>query len=66
MKDGSISGEFWYAYYAYHKMGMLPSAFSELPAREKAMIMAFTEIEAEELEKERKKSESKARRRRRR
>jgi|GEM_PF-1367367 len=61
MEDGS-SGEFWYAYHAYHKSGMLPSRFSALPIREKAMLKAFIDIEAERIEQEEKKAKRRARR----
>lgn len=54
MNDGH-SGEFWYAYHAYHANGMLPSVFSSLPKREKAIIMAFIDIKIEKMEKENKK-----------
>lgn len=54
MKDGE-SGEFWYAYHAYHKNGMTPSIFSNLPKREKAIVMAFIDINIEAEEKANKK-----------
>ncbi|MBE9390008.1 hypothetical protein [Vagococcus salmoninarum] len=53
MADGE-SAEFWYAYHAYHEHGMTPSFFSELPRKEKALIMAFTDIKIEAEQKERK------------
>ncbi|HAP3725996.1 TPA: hypothetical protein IUT15_001018 [Enterococcus faecalis] len=62
MQDGS-SGEFWYAYHVYHANGMLPSTFSLLPKKEKAMLMAFIDMKAEAEEKEAKKIKTKTRRR---
>lgn len=53
---GSDSGDFWYAYHAYHKSGLLPSEFANLPVREKAILFAFTKIEIEEIEKQNKKA----------
>lgn len=49
--QGGDSGDFWYAYHAYHKAGLLPSDFANLPVREKAILVAFTKIESEEIEK---------------
>lgn len=63
MKDGD-SGEFWYAYHAYHNSGLLPSQFAVLSRREKAMIKAFVDIEAEEREKSEKRAKAQARRKR--
>lgn len=54
MKEGNAP-EFWYAYHAYHKNGMLPSVFANLPRKERAMLIAFIDIEAERIEKENKK-----------
>lgn len=54
MKEGNVS-EFWYAYHVYHKNGMLPSVFANLPRKERAMLIAFIDIEAERIEKENKK-----------
>lgn len=54
MEDGD-SGEFWYAYHAYHRNGMTPSIFSNLPKREKAIVMAFIDINIEAEEKANKK-----------
>ncbi|WP_213334285.1 hypothetical protein [Enterococcus casseliflavus] len=49
------SGEMWYAYHAYHTAGLTPEAFASLPKRERAMIMAFTDIRIEAEEKAMKK-----------
>ena len=62
MKDGS-SVDFWYAYHAYHANGMLPSTFSLLPKKEKAILMAFIDIKIEAEEKEARKIKTKMRRR---
>lgn len=62
MKDGE-SGEFWYAYHAYHANGMIPSIYADLPKHEKAIIMAFIELKIEAEEKEAKRMKSKSRRR---
>lgn len=64
MNDGN-SGEFWHAYVAYHKSGLLPSFFSVLPHREKAMLIAFHEIEAEEKNKADRQNHARARNNRR-
>lgn len=61
MKDGSDSGDFWYAYHAYHNHGMLPSIFSSLPIRERGIIMAFIDIRLDEEEKQSRKMKSKKR-----
>lgn len=53
---GDESGEFWYAYHAYHKNGLLPSSFCALSREEKAMLIAFIDIEAEEVKKANKKA----------
>lgn len=57
------SGDFWYAYHAYHNNNLLPSKYAALSAREKGLIMAFIDlkIEAEEREFKRIKSQSKRR-----
>jgi len=57
MKDGD-SGEYWYAFHAYHTAGIAPSQFISLPRRERAMIMAFTDIRIEAEEKTSKKMKS--------
>lgn len=57
MKDGE-NGEFWYALHAYFDAHVLPSTFSSLPIREKAMIMAFTDIRIDEENKANKKNKS--------
>lgn len=59
MKDGESSGDFWYAYHAYHANGLLPSIFSELPVRERGIIMAFIDLKVEAEEKEAKKMKRK-------
>ncbi|EKZ7015253.1 hypothetical protein QLI93_001610 [Listeria monocytogenes] len=60
MKGGE-SGEFWYAYHAYHANGMLPSVFSHLPKKEKGILMAFIEMKIEAEEKASKKSRTRRR-----
>ncbi|WP_251855334.1 hypothetical protein [Enterococcus italicus] len=59
MKDGSESGDFWYAYHAYHNNGLLPSIFSEMSVRERGIIMAFIDLKVEAEEKEAKKMKRK-------
>lgn len=53
--EGEESGELWYAFHAYHTAGLTPSAFAALPRRERAMIMAFTDVRIKAEEKARKK-----------
>lgn len=53
------SGEYWYAYHAYHANGLLPHEYSALPKKEKAIIMAFVQIRQEEEEKQAKKAKKK-------
>jgi len=62
MQDGA-SGEFWYAYHAYHANGMTPSIYANLPKHERAIIMAFIDLKIEAEEKEAKRMKSKSRRR---
>jgi len=56
MKDGSESGDFWYAYHAYINNGLLPSAFAEMSARERGILMAFIDLKVEAEEKAAKKA----------
>lgn len=56
MKDGSESGDFWYAYHAYHNNGLLPSAFADMSARERGILMAFIDLKVEAEEKAAKKA----------
>lgn len=62
MKDPDESGEFWYAYNAYHTNGLLPSEFVALPRRERAMLIAFIQIRAEKEKEESRKAKSSRRR----
>lgn len=64
MKDGE-SGEFMLAYHAYHEHGILPSVFSELSFREKAIINAFIQEKIKQDERNNRRAEAKARRGRR-
>ena len=54
MTDGE-SGEFWYAYHAYHENGLLPSVFANLEKEERAILMAFIDLKIEAEEKAQKK-----------
>ena len=40
-----------YAYYALHGLKMRPREFAALPRREKAAVIAFIEIKAQERER---------------
>lgn len=42
-----------YAYFAFHKVGMKPSDFANLPVKEKALIIAFINEYQKEKKKER-------------
>ncbi|MCI8860290.1 MAG: hypothetical protein HFI71_12395 [Lachnospiraceae bacterium] len=55
-------GEANYAYYALHKLHILPSVFLEMEEQEKAFVIAAIKIKAENDKKEKKRVESKARR----
>lgn len=58
MSDGE-SGEFWYAYHAYHANGMTPSTYADLPKHERAIIMAFIDIRIKQEEKAAKRAKRK-------
>ena len=45
------AGDFWLSYYCFIKHGTLPSSFAETSIREKAIIKAFIDIEAENAKK---------------
>lgn len=51
MQDGN-NGEILYAHYVLHQFHMLPSTFSDLPIREKAMVMAFIDEKVKSDKKE--------------
>ena len=59
----SGDGEANYAYYALHKLHILPSVFLEMDEQEKAFVIAAIKIKVENDKKEKRKAESKARRR---
>ena len=59
MEDGSESGDFWYAYHAYHNNGLLPSVFSEMSVKERGILMAFIDIKLDAEDKTSKKIKSK-------
>lgn len=59
MEDGSESGDFWYAYHAYHNNGLLPSVFSEMSVKERGILMAFIDIKLDAEDKRSKKIKSK-------
>lgn len=56
MEDGSESGDFWYAYHAYHNNGLLPSVFSEMSVKERGILMAFIDIKLDAEDKTSKKN----------
>lgn len=58
MEEGD--GEANYAYYALHKLHILPSVFLEMEEQEKAFVIAAIKIKVENDKKEKKKAESKA------
>lgn len=41
-----------YAYYALHKLNILPSQFADMPMREKAVVIAFIDLKIEAEKKE--------------
>lgn len=51
-----------YAYYALHKLHVLPSVFLEMDEQEKAFIIAAIDIKIENDKKEKKRAEAKAKR----
>ncbi|HBH95365.1 MAG TPA: hypothetical protein DDX91_06405 [Ruminococcaceae bacterium] len=53
MEEGD--GEANYAYYALHKLNILPSAFLEMDMQEKAFVIAAIQIRVDEEKKEREK-----------
>ncbi len=57
-------GEANYAYYALHKLHILPSTFLEMEEEEKAFVIAAIKIKVDNDKKERKRAERKPRRRR--
>lgn len=57
------SGDFWYAYHAYHNNNLLPSQYARLSTKERGMIMAFIDLKIEAEEKEYKKMKSQSKRR---
>ena len=59
MEDGSESGDFWYAYHAYHNNGLLPSVFSEMSVKERGILMGFIDIKLDAEDKMSKKIKSK-------
>ena len=50
-----------YAYYALHKLHVLPSVFLAMDEREKAFVIAAIDIKAKNDRKEKQKAESRAR-----
>lgn len=60
MEEGD--GEANFAYYALHKLHILPSVFSEMEEQEKAFVIAAIQIKMENEKKERKRAESKTKR----
>ena len=58
--DEEGDGEANYAYYAFHKLHILPSQFLEMDEQEKAFVIAAIKIKVENDKKEKKKAESKA------
>ena len=54
-------GEANYAYYALHKLHILPSVFLEMEEEEKAFVIAAIKIKVENDKKERKKAKSRSR-----
>ncbi|MDE6916307.1 MAG: hypothetical protein K2P39_05860 [Lachnospiraceae bacterium] len=62
MEEGD--GEANFAYYALHKLHILPSVFEEMEEQEKAFVIAAIKIKVENDKKEKKKMENKARRKR--
>lgn len=61
--QGEGSGDFWYAYHAYHNNNVLPSQYARLSPKERGMIMAFIDLKIEAEEKEYKKMKSQSKRR---
>ena len=57
------SGDFWYAYHAYHNNNVLPSQYARLSPKERGIIMAFIDLKIEAEEKEYKKMKSQSKRR---
>lgn len=57
------SGDFWYAYHAYHNNNLLPSQYAALDVKERGLLMAFIDLKLEAEEKEYKKLKSQSKRR---
>lgn len=55
-------GEANYAYYALHKLHILPSVFLSMDEQEKAFVIAAIMLKMENDKKEKKKAESKSKR----
>lgn len=51
-----------YAYYALHKLHIMPSSFSELPKREQIFVIACIDKKIEDDEKKQKEMKRKKRR----
>ena len=55
-----MDGEANYAYYALHKLHILPSVFLEMDEQEKAFVVAAIKIKVEKDKEEKKRAEKKA------